>query len=31
MSAEQGAQANARIDRLAELVERLMEGRGGQG
>ena len=29
--AEQGAQANARIDRLAEMVERLMEGRNGQG
>lgn len=29
--AEQGAQANARIDRLAELVERLTEGHGEQG
>jgi chromosome segregation ATPase len=29
--AEQGAQANARLDRLAVMVERLMEGRNGQG
>jgi peptidoglycan hydrolase CwlO-like protein len=29
--AEQGAQANARLDRLAQMVERLMEGRNGQG
>jgi site-specific recombinase len=29
--AEQSAQANARVDRLAEMVERLMEGRNGQG
>jgi multidrug resistance efflux pump len=29
--AEQGAQANARLDRLAGMVERLMEGRNGQG
>jgi hypothetical protein len=28
---EQAAQANARIDRLAGMVERLMEGRNGQG
>jgi multidrug resistance efflux pump len=28
--AEQGAQANARLDRLAQMVERLMEGRNGQ-
>lgn len=27
--AEQGTQANARIDRLAEMVERLTEGRNG--
>lgn len=27
--AEQSAQANARIDRLAEMVERLMESRNG--
>jgi chromosome segregation ATPase len=29
--AEQGAQADARLDRLAVMVERLMEGRNGQG
>jgi multidrug resistance efflux pump len=29
--AEQGAQANVRLDRLAVMVERLMEGRNGQG
>lgn len=28
--AEQNAQANARVDRLAQMVERLMEGRNGQ-
>jgi hypothetical protein len=28
--AEQGAQANARINRLAEMVERLIEGRNGK-